>query len=276
MRYRASIFLILPFLFLTPAVLASESGGFSLTVLTDHSDRPEFSQRGTVYVEAIRGRAYGLRISNPTPYRVAVALSVDGLNTIDARRSDPWSASKWILEPYGSTVISGWQVNNKAARSFFFTGENRSYGAALGETENLGVIAAVFFRERQPVVTYEDNQGMTPRQDSKDQSAGSAAAPRAEKSRAGAVAPSQASKEALSDEYAATGMGTKRRHEVESVEVDLERQPVASLRIRYEFRPQLVKLGIFPAYRRSPLERRERARGFEGYCPEPAARLSEE
>ena len=50
------------------------------------------------------------------------------------------------------------------------------------------------------------------------------------------------------------------------VDIDLEPYPAASIRIRYEFTPQLVKLGVLPSV--SPLERRERARGF-GYCPEP-------
>jgi hypothetical protein len=73
---------------------------------------------------------------------------------------------------------------------------------------------------------------------------------------------------AASDDYAATGIGKRTRHEVESVDVELEPQPVASLRLRYEFRPELVRLGVLPPAV-SPLERRERARGFTGYCPEP-------
>ncbi|HVT04452.1 MAG TPA: hypothetical protein VHL58_13875 [Thermoanaerobaculia bacterium] len=268
MRQRPIILLTLLVLFLASAAFGSESGGFGLTVVTDNGARPEFDHRGTVYVEALRGRSYGLRISNPTPYRVAVALSVDGLNTIDAQHTDPWSASKWVLEPYGSAVISGWQVNQKAARKFFFTGENRSYGAALGATENLGVIEAVYFRERQPIITYEqgyeDDKVAT--QESRRDQAPSRQSARAEKSQSGAVSAAPPSQGKLSDEYAATGMGTRTRHEVQSIDIDLEREAVASLRVRYEFRPQLVKLGIFPAHP-TPLERRERARGFEGYCP---------
>jgi len=52
------------------------------------------------------------------------------------------------------------------------------------------------------------------------------------------------------------------------VDIDLEPEPAASIRIRYEFRPQLVKLGVFPR-EVTPLGRRERAQGFERYCPEP-------
>jgi hypothetical protein len=54
---------------------------------------------------------------------------------------------------------------------------------------------------------------------------------------------------------------------VESVDIDLEDHPVASIRLRYEFRQQLVRLGVLPQYA-DPIDRRERARGFESYCPE--------
>lgn len=213
-----------------------------LAVVVDGQSRTEYSHRGTTYIEAVRGREYALRITNPTGHRVAVALSVDGLNTIDAKHTDGWNAAKWVLEPYESTVISGWQVSGDTARRFFFTGERNSYGAALGKTENLGVIEAIFYRERgRPIAQFQE---------------------RGEAS--GAPAPS--AKAAADDEYAATGMGGRTRHEVQSVEVDLDPRPILSERIRYEFRPQLVKLGVIRD--RTPLERREKAKGFE-YCPEP-------
>jgi len=222
------------------------TGGFGLTVLVGDNPREQYSHDGTLYVEALRGASYSLRLTNPTPYRVAVALSVDGLNTIDARHSDPRSARKWVLGPYESAVISGWQVNDRTARSFYFTGERHSYGAALGQTQNLGVIEAVYFRERRPKMSWYS--------------------PRSE---AEAAPPAAAQKsDGLSDDYAATGMGGRRRHEVESVDIELEPEPAASVRIRYEFRPQLVKLGVLPSLT-SPIERRERARGFSEYCPEP-------
>jgi hypothetical protein len=225
---------------------ASTGGGFGLAVLVDDEARPEYAARGNVYVEAIRGLNYSLRLSNPTPYRVAVALSVDGLNTINARHTDPLNAAKWILEPYDSMVISGWQVNDRNARRFFFTGEKNSYGAALGQIENLGVIEAVFYRQRQRNVSV-----FSPRaQESSKQAAPSAAG----------AAPS--------DDYAGTGMGGRTRHDVELVDIELEKNPAATVRIRYEFRSQLVSLGVLPPLE-SPLDRRERARGFGNYCPEP-------
>ncbi len=243
--------LLLALLLVCGTAAASNSGGFGVAVLVEDAERPEFAARGNVYIEAIRGANYSLRLTNPTPYRVAVALSVDGLNTIDAKHTDPWNAAKWILEPYGSTVISGWQVNDRTARRFFFTGEKDSYGAALGQTENLGVIEAVFYRQRQRKLS---RFVPSAEQSSKD------AAPSAAGASAGAAAPS--------DEYAGTGMGGRTRHEVELVEVELEKTPAASVRIRYEFHQQLVRLGVLPRGE-TPLDRRERARGFGNFCPEP-------
>jgi hypothetical protein len=239
---------------------AAATSGFGLNVLVNGSERPEYHGRGNVYVEAIRGSDYAIRLTNPMSYRVAVALSVDGLNTIDARHTAARDAAKWVLDPYESTVISGWQVNQRAARRFYFTGESDSYGAAIGQTENLGIIEAVFYRERfSEVDAYRE---LERRKSEAEGAARNGAAP------APAAAPkAQAS---LSDDYAGTGMGTKTQHAVRTVDIELNPHPVASVRIRYEFHPQLVKLGILPQFASpSPLERREHARGFEGYCPEP-------
>lgn len=255
---RFALVALLSGLAIAPAALGANHSGFGLTVLVDGSGRPEYDARGRIYVEALRGRNYSLRITNPTGHRVAVALSVDGLNSIDAKHTDAGSAAKWVLGPYESAVISGWQVSDSAARRFVFTGEKRSYGAALGETENLGVIEAVFYRELRPAQTYKrwDDEGSA------------AGAPRAEEPQKDAAGSSGQAAPALSDDYAATGMGDRTRHEVASVDIELESHPAASLRLRYEFRPELVRLGVLPRSG-SPRERRERARGFEGYCPEP-------
>ena len=115
MRHRM-ILALLFFAFCSSQSFAAGPSGFAVNVLVDDAPRAEYVHRGTVYIEAVRGASYSLRITNPTPYRVAVALSVDGLNTIDAKHTDARNASKWVLEPYESTVISGWQVSNRAAR----------------------------------------------------------------------------------------------------------------------------------------------------------------
>ena len=66
-------------------------------------------------------------------------------------------------------------------------------------------------------------------------------------------------------------MGRPTDHAVTQVWLDLEDTPAQTIDIRYEFRPQLVRLGILPRTPvTDPLQRREGARGFEpGFAPKP-------
>src|SRR5258708_25573435 len=127
--------------------------GFTVEVLVDGRRLTEYAARGRRYVEALEGAEYEVRVHNPTGARVAVALSDDSLNSIDARHTSAWDANKWVIEPYGTIRVRGWQMSSENARHFYFTTERDSYAAKLGQAANLGVISAVFFRERgQPVV----------------------------------------------------------------------------------------------------------------------------
>ena len=240
----------------------------TVEVLVHGTPRPQLPARGRTYIEALKGSEYEIRLRNPYPVRVAVALSVDGLNTIDARESTAADARKWVLGPYETVTIRGWQTSGTQARRFEFTSEERSYGAALGKVTNLGVIEAVFFRERVPEPRYTSQRPMEsaePASPAMPVGAGDAS------NRAGAAA-RKAEAPSVKDDYAATGMGRRTEHAVQQVWLDLEASPAASISLRYEFRAQLVRLGVLsaPTTRVDPLARRERARGFEpGFCPPP-------
>jgi hypothetical protein len=130
-------------------VVRPEYGRFDVEVVVGGSPLEAMYGRGRRYVEAREGSEYELVVRNPLPVRVAVALSVDGLNTIDARRTSAWESSKWVIEPYGTVRIKGWQTSSTNARRFYFTTERDSYAAKLGRASDLGVITAVFYpRER--------------------------------------------------------------------------------------------------------------------------------
>jgi hypothetical protein len=291
-----------PFLLLlltaAPA-LATAPAGFGLEVIVDGAPRPEYAARGTVYVEALRGRDFSLRLKNPLGVRVAVALSVDGLNTIDARHTSAAVARKWVLDPYESVEIPGWQVSGETSRKFYFAGERHSYGAALGQTSNLGTIEAVFFREKAPCRDEQPCPSREGRISSKEKDGRGDGAPlepgldgalghsmkssspdvSVAKGELGQAEPSTmapdhsqksfSSSSPLSDDLAATGMGRRTRFDVTRVTLELEETPAASVRLRYEFRPQLVALGVLPREIRDPIARREAARGFDDFCPEP-------
>jgi len=260
--------------------------GFEVQILVNGRPLEEYETRGKTYVEAIAGAEYEVRIRNPLPYRVAVALSVDGLNSIDARHTTAWNASKWVIEPYGTISVTGWQMSSERARQFYFTSERDSYGAKLGQTANLGLVSAVFFRERRtypapiappprPRPIYEDDgrekrseapaagaESSVDRSDSARSNRDDSAV-----TRKGQIAPQP------EDEYAATGIGRSVQNDVRWINMELDSRPVGEVVIRYEYYPALVRLGVMPrSYTRpDPLRRRERATGFEDrrFSPEP-------
>jgi hypothetical protein len=261
-------------------VARPQYGSFGVDVLIGGGPLEVIYGRGRRYVEAREGSEYELLVRNPLPVRVAVALSVDGLNTIDARRTSAWESSKWVIEPYGTLRVSGWQMSSSRARHFYFTTERDSYAARLGRASDLGVITAVFFRENTPrpyPVTprpYDDDEP-SPRERSgaRDEDEMRAeGAERKSRSSAGAGATASRPPRADDDGYAATGIGRSVGHDVTWIQMALERTPAAEVTVRYEYRDALVRLGLLPRpWREDTLRRRERARGFEEprYSPEP-------
>lgn len=235
------------------------SEDYSMEILVDGVPLERHAARGRTYVEAVPGREYSIRLRNNTGGRVAVALSVDGLNTIDAKTTTARTASKWILEPWQVLTLEGWQTSGSTARRFYFTTEESSYGAWLGRTDNLGVIAAAVFREKRsrPAAIQKPGRKDEGKMRAEPSTQGSPAAPSSE----------------LSDEHAATGIGAQVGHEVVRVPFDAESAPAATLQIRYEYRDALVRLGVLrpvePAC--DALCRRERSTGFDGmeFAPDP-------
>ncbi len=134
---------------------ATERGGVSMEIQLDGRVMTEYRSGSRSYVEAKKGRNYTIVLRNSTSGRVAVALAVDGLNSIDAKHTAAIDGKKWVLGPYETATIAGWQVDGDHARKFVFTSEEKSYGAWIGQTTNLGVISAVFYAEKPgPVCCY--------------------------------------------------------------------------------------------------------------------------
>ena len=262
-------------------VVRPEYGRFDVEVVVEGYPLEALYGRGRRYVEAREGAEYEVVVRNPLPVRVAVALSVDGLNTIDARRTSAWDSSKWVIEPYGTVRIRGWQTSSTNARRFYFTNERDSYAAKLGRASDLGVITAVFYREAAPrgrVMPpprpyYEDDGGVERRGRSEAPADRESRANESAKSGQSAGAAPNARRRGDDEGYAATGIGRSTRYDVDWIQMNLERTPAAEITIRYEYRDALIRLGLLPRYYRDEdaLRRRERARGFEDrrYSPEP-------
>lgn len=257
------------------AAHAADGGGLTMEVLVDGLPLPEYAARGARYIEALKGRDYSVRLQNHSAQRVAVALSVDGLNSIDARTTTAREARKWVLGPYETITLDGWQTSASTARRFVFTSEAQSYGAWLGNTKNLGLIAAAVFRERPRAVVMQESGGSRDEarlQPGRSPDAG-APAPEAERKDAAPAEPGARSRPAPLGEFAATGIGEETSHPVRPIAFETEDAPAAVVELRYEYRDSLIRLGVLPDLGpcAGPLARRERARGFNGmeFAPDP-------
>ena len=276
-------------------VLAAESRGFELSVLVDGYRISEYPWQGRTYVEALRGRSFTLRVTNPTFERIAVAISVDGRNVVDAKRTGERAATKWVLEPWQTLEIPGWQISGDTARRFFFTETARSYAKWLGDTANVGTIEAVFFRgrHRTPPIALESPrdrewegqaQGRAGVEGGSSQNSAGARdeaarersspeptsdarkAQKAAPPAAGSIRPDRYEE---SDGYAATGIGERTSNPVQWVHFDEDPSPAARIGLRYEFRRELVRLGVLPRGTED-FWSREHGTGFSReYAPDP-------
>ena len=125
---------------------------FESYVLSDLGYRyGEIRKRNSSWIQVEKEEAYSLVINNPLPVRVAVAVTIDGLNVIDGKRTTPDKAQKWIIEAGSSITLRGWQTDRSSLRRFVFTDKNDSYAQWKGKrdkkqyTRNLGVIGVAYF-----------------------------------------------------------------------------------------------------------------------------------
>jgi hypothetical protein len=136
---------------------------FRIELVSDNDGvKPETFKNGRPFVAAQKNERYAVRLYNPLPVRVAVNLTIDGINSISGKPSGIRDGEKWMIEPYGFITIRGWQVNSSEARRFFFTDKPKSYakwrGRQLGQNlaANCGVIGAAYFWSQKELDAYYD------------------------------------------------------------------------------------------------------------------------
>ena len=239
--------------------------GFRVEIVSDSDGvKPENLRNGRPFVTAAKGERYSVRLYNPLPVRVAVNLTVDGLNSISGKPSGISDGQKWMIEPYGSVTIPGWQVSDGDARRFFFTNKPKSYAKWMGDrtgldlSANCGVIGAAYFWNQAELDGYYDQHPLYrttwrydayPESRAKDRaSAGAANVP------ACAPAPEAQAKKSMDEEKAGTGMGERESHPTYEVAFHYDTgmySPSQAVVIYYDF-DHTPEPNPFPSYGFSP------------------------
>jgi hypothetical protein len=195
-----------------------------------------FMEGGQPFLKVRPNEEYSIVVYNPLPVRVGVAVTIDGLNSIDGKRSSPRRARKWMIDPHGSITIEGWQTGSQTLRKFVFTQDENSYAQWKEKRDqkdysrNIGVIGVAWFwnaeeleRALHPPKPFDDETTYN-KMMKKSRIGGGDAAPSAAPSRA--------------EDRAGTGMGRQEMNHVTEVEFN----PTAGmysnndvLKIFYEF-----------------------------------------
>jgi hypothetical protein len=118
------------------AVRYFDGYSFEAQVLVDGGRNYENWQRGGNHLYVQEGQQYSLEVRNPLPVRVGVAVTIDALNVIDGARAEPAAGQKWLIEPYGTLSIRGWQTSQAGLRRFVFTRPEHSYSTWKGERDD--------------------------------------------------------------------------------------------------------------------------------------------
>jgi hypothetical protein len=200
---------------------------------------PEAHARGSDWVPGDPGHRYSVRLSNNSPERVLVVLSVDGVNAVTGETASP-SQAGYVLAPWQSTEIAGWRKSLDDVAQFYFTDLPDSYAARTGRPDNVGVIGVAVFRERQRPLAYPmpgppvaNQRGAT----------GKAAAPSAARESAAAADAYGASQ----PQRIGTGHGAREWSPVGQTTFErASSRPSQVTQLRYDDRDALVAMGIFP------------------------------
>lgn len=216
---------------------------------------PQYPHRGQWWVPGTPGHRYSVRLTNHSPERVLVVLSVDGVNALSGRTADPGQGG-YVLDPWQTTEVAGWRKSMHDVAQFYFSDFRDSYAARTGRPYNVGVIGAAVFREAyfhrpRPIRGY----GERPMAEAAPSPAEPADGPEMAGSRAQSIG---------------TGHGYREYSPVRRTGfMRASRHPVQVIELRYDEEYNLVSRGIIP--RRGYYGRgRHEPRAFPGgFVPDP-------
>jgi hypothetical protein len=226
---------------------------------------------GRYYVQARKGGRYTVRLENRSGERLAVRMTVDGLNVISGERQAVDQAGRmYVLDPWESADIQGWRTSLDDVRRFTFVDERASYAARSGQANSrMGWIELAVYRERhrygwrapeRPDVTAREGR------DEPSAPAAGAPAPRAsgdDQARDRSAAKSGRAQEGAAQSYPGTGWGERTHDPVRLVDFEPEPGPAERITLRYEYASALRALGILPwQATRDRLQERDSGGGF--------------
>jgi hypothetical protein len=232
---------------------------------------------GASYVAGRPGDRYAVRLTNRSPGRVLVVLSVDGVNAVSGETASV-SQSGYVLAPYQSAEITGWRKSYAEAAAFYFTALPDSYAARTGRPDNVGVIGAAVFRERVPEAVggwfqpsppvAAKESGTSNRMETERRAAAPPAATAADAAGVAQDAAPRSRSEFAARDDKKLGTGHGEREYAPTTQTTFERAssaPAEIVQVRYDSYANLLASGVIP--RAVPAPRQPNA--FPSFVPDP-------
>ena len=221
---------------------------------------PRLPYAGRDYIEGQPGHRFAVTLQNLTGERVLAVLSVDGVNAVTGETAGLGQVG-YVLMPGQSTEITGWRKSLTEAAAFYFTALPDSYAARTDRPDNVGVIGAAVFRERERVPEVSRRSFDSAEPDLAQN------ADRARGAAESSASPGPAAKAAgsLRDERLGTGHGE--REYMPTSQTSFERasdRPNEVVRLRYDSHERLLASGVIRP-RRAPWV----PEPFPGFVPDP-------
>lgn len=234
---------------------------------------------GRLYFEARTGESYRLLLENRTVERLAVLVTVDGLNVIDGeieasrtRSSEP--GPMYVLEPGRRATIQGWRRSLDEVQRFTFVDEGRSYAVRSGkDNPRLGWVEVAVYREEQPrpVPLWQSRRGAEEPATGAPPAGAPTPAPEATADAAGVDRPEASGAyegRRQAKRYPGTGWGERTTDRAVRVAFDPQLYPSERVTLRYEYGETLSALGVLP-WRGGRDRLAERERGTTGFAAPP-------
>lgn len=104
---------------------------YSLEVLVNGRPAQEYYKDSKSFVEARAGTEYTLRFRNNSWKRVMAIFSVDGVDVLKGKKAAD-AENGYIIDPFSSTEIKGYRIDDKTVAAFKFSHGPQSYAVIVG------------------------------------------------------------------------------------------------------------------------------------------------
>lgn len=144
---------------------------YEVNVSVNGKPMREYYHKDKFYIEARQNSEYSVKIKNHSHKKIMAVLSIDGIDVLKGKNAID-AESGYIINPYSSTEIKGYRIDDDNVVTFKFDDGKKSYSTQVeqkfdkkkiekvqkGETapsKNNGVIGVRIWEEKEPMVIPE-------------------------------------------------------------------------------------------------------------------------